>query len=569
MIDVNKVNKSFFSIPAPDVKKRWEQEYKDITVHTQRKSPGELLTKRRPTESKETYEYRVANFEHLTNNIFNRAVERLQELLTESNASVSVSENLTQYIEELKIDNLKFWQWMNSKVIRRMIDDPNGLIVWWPDGEGITDASSSVEVKPLLILSKKIRHWRKDFVSWKSEEINKITLQNGTTVDGEVYYLVDETYYYKYVQIQAGGISKYQLQPYYKHGLGKMPLITLGGDQITDEKTDELVYTSFFYGAVPPANEAIKNYSDHQASVITSAHPIREMESTTCTHQGCESGKIREAGKGMNQWKTCPSCKGTGLARPLSPYGVLLRPKNKSINGDEAVRTDAIKYHVLPPANLEYQEKHWRNFLADAEKALNLLRVESAQSGLAKEIDREGTKAMIDKIGFHFYNHIVKQSLEFISKLRFINQNASVTLVLPKSFKPKTEADLAEEVTMLKEKGAPSFLIQMATHHLIKERYSSDKVALKMAEYLLAYDPLFPYTEDEKGMMLANGAVERDQYSFSVLSPSILFKVQMEMGKPAFLNATMDAIHLKVNADFQKQKPVQATLYDDNGNPNE
>ena len=245
---------------------------------------------------------------------------------------------------------------------------------------------------------------------------------------------------------------------------------------------------------------------------------------------------------------------------------MLLRPKGRSINGDEVKRTDAIKYHVLPPENLEYQEKHWRNFLADAEKALNLLRVEDSQSGVAKEIDREGIRAMIDKIGFHWYNHIVKQSIEFIGNMVFLSKPANTTIIIPKTLKPKTEEELAEEVTHLKEKGAPSFLIQMAVHTLVKSRYSSDKVALRMSEFLLAYDPLFPFTTDEKSVMTAGGAAETEMFSYSSLAPSLLFQILLEIGEAAFLNISFEQLKEKVDAKFQLVKPKTSSIFDDNGN---
>ena len=273
MIDINDINGRFFKIPEPSVKKRWEQEHKEITVHTQRKSPGTLLTKRRPTESLETHEYRIANFEHITNGPFSRAIERLQEILTEGNVTINMPDALSRYLSELTIGNLKFWQWLNSKVCRRMIDDPNGLLVYWPIGEGLSDATKPVGVQPLLILCKQIRHKTDDFISWLSQEKNPIRLANGEVVQGEIYYLADDTNFYKYKQVDAGGISRYKLEIHYPHKLGKIPVITLGGDQLSDEKTDELFYTSFFHGAVPYANEAIKNYSDHQASVISSSNP--------------------------------------------------------------------------------------------------------------------------------------------------------------------------------------------------------------------------------------------------------------------------------------------------------
>lgn len=554
MINLEFVSQKFFSIPKPSAQKHWAVEYNSITRHTQKKSPGELLTKRRPSESREVYEYRIANFEHLTHGVFNRAIERLQEIITESSASVNAPQKLNDYISEIKIDNLTFWQWLNSKVVRRMIDDPNGFIVWWPKGQGLFDATLSVDIEPILLLSKNIKHFNKDFISWKAKETNPIRLGNNELYQGEIYYLVDDTNYYKYVQVSAGGVSRYELQIHYPHKLGRLPIIPLGGDEISEgEGNDELHFlTSYFSGAVPFANEVMKNYSDHQASVITSAHPIREMESMECAHINCTSGKIKTEGKTPAQWPTCPSCKGSGFAQPVSPYGVLLRPKKKTINGEEVSRMDAMKYHTINPANLEYQEKYWRNYLADTEKALNLLRVEDAQSGVAKEIDREGIKAMIDKIGFNFYNNIVKRSFEIIGALRFINQKIDISLVLPESFKPKTESELAEELYNFIEKGAPDFIVIAAAEKFIKKRFSGDKKLLRIAEFLLIKDPLFVYTPEQKNMLIASGSADVIEAQISIKSSSIMMRIAAIMGMEAFMQADFNTLEQKFDAETAK-----------------
>jgi hypothetical protein len=553
LIDFNHVAQKFFSIPSPKAKPFWEREYNAITRHTQKKSPGDLIKKRRPSESQEVYDYRIENFEHLTHGTFNRAIERLQEIITESSAKVVASDELENYIQTIKIDNLNIWQWLNSKVVRRMIDDSNGYIIWWPKGEGVVNPSQKVEVEPVLLLSKNVKHFS-NFISWKSNETNPIQLGNGEMYAGEVYYLADDTYYYKYVQTQAAGVSKYELRIHYQHNLGELPIILLGGDEISEGEGDDekLFLTSYFAGAVPFANEVMKNYSDHQASVITSAHAIREMEATECNHKGCEGGKIREASVGVANWKTCPSCKGSGFAVPATPYGVLIRPKKQSINGEEVSRMDALKYHTIDPANLEYQEKHWRNYLADTEKALNLLRVEDAQSGVAKEIDREGIKAMIDKIGFNFYNNIVKRSYEIIGKLRFVNQVQDVSLVLPETFRPKTESELAEELSTFKEKGSPDLIVIGAADKFIKKRFSGDKKLLKISDFLIIKDPLFIYNTDEKNMMLSNGSVDILEAKISTKAVSIMMKIASIMGNQAFIEASYEQLEAKFDAETAK-----------------
>lgn len=566
MIDFKYLNQHFFSIPKPSANKHWVKEYDAITLHTQRKSPGKLISKRRPTESQETYEYRIQNYEHITHGPFNNAIETLQEILTEANASLHAPDNLMEYVNQLKIGQLNFWQWCNSKVARRMINDANGILVWWPIGDGVIDSNSSVEVKPILIRSGDLRHFTSELISWKSEETTNLTLGNNQKYKGEVYYSIDDTNFYKYKQVAAGGVNKYKLEVYYPHKMGRIPYIILGGEEISEtENGKEFNFlTSYFAGAIPFANEAIKNYSDHQASVITSAHAIIELESIDCQHRGCDGGRIQEAGVPVHERKICPSCKGTGQVQPLSPYGKLYRPKRKTFDGENVVK-DAMKIHQANPANLEYQEKHWRNWMDDCRKALNILKYEDNQSGKAKEYDLEGKRAMIDKIGFNFFNNIIKQSFEIIGALRFINQSFEITLTLPQTLKPKSEKELAEELTMLKEKGAPSFLVQLATTKLIQKRYATDKVALKMSEFLIANDPLFPYTPHEIGAMVGMGAASVEDSNLNAMAPSILTGIVLELGEPAFLDMPFDAIKKRFDKVLTTKRPVPSTLFNNNG----
>jgi len=408
----------FLRLPKPDALPHWVSEFNRMALHTQQAGADKLIKKRRPNEPEDIFKYRKDNFEHITSQAIIRAVNNLQRYFAQAKATVKTNDDTRTYLKDGDFQGLDFDTFINQKVINRMIEDPNGFLVWWADGEGAKDPTKAADAKPIMVLTSEVMHYTRDYFTFKSHEKSDVEAKDGKEKTGDVYYVI----------------------------------AILQGKEIS-------YLTSYFSGFIPFANEALRQFSDHQAIMVTAGFPIREMEAMPCTE--CEGKGIIRTTTGRGQTKktsksTCKSCNGTKMRIPSTPYGILLKQTKKSsvLNGDQPEIKEAMRY-ISPDVNiLKYAGEHWENLLEKAEKSLSLNHIDEAQSGIAKEMDRDNLMAMLERIGHNIYNNIVRNSITAIQTIRTRGQKVDVEIILPNTFKIRSETDLVNELNSLIETGA-------------------------------------------------------------------------------------------------------------------
>jgi hypothetical protein len=514
--------------PHPLVHSEWVRIYDEITVHTQGKRPDKLIMTRRPYEDKGITDYRLESFQPITKDAINRAIQNLQRLFSNAEFRYRVDERIAPYLNASRWADRDFMGWISSVVTRRMIEDPNGAIVYWPSGEGLINPTIEIEIEPILILSRSIRKMDEDGIVWLSNERSEVRFGNKTVRDGNVFYAATKAGFFKYVQRGKKTDEKYEIVPHYIQEFEYAPFVLLQGEQvqIQSENGEEIsFYESYFSTYLPFANEAIRQFSDHQGVMVTAAFPIREMQPIECVAEGCRGGFIQDKNTGDRH--KCGTCKGTGYIAPPSPYGVLVRPKPNM--GEEQSNVPALRYHSPDVAIVEYGEKNWRGLLKDAEHALNLLFIDEAQSGVAKTIDREDKEAAIDRIGSNIYNNIVRNSLIIITDLRVLSSDRfDPQVFLPSTFRIKSEQDIIDELSQLKKDGAPEFIVSEVTRELMTRRYGNAPAMVRMVSLLAEFDPFFSMSTERKRDLYASGAITEAEYLFSLYAPQSLRAISEE-----------------------------------------
>ena len=86
---------------------------------------------------------------------------------------------------------------------------------------------------------------------------------------GKAIYVVDTVSVQKYEQIDSKGNMNLVID--YKHELGYMPCFKLGG-VICESQGSNYLFKSRISGILPELNEAIREYSDLQASKVLQVH---------------------------------------------------------------------------------------------------------------------------------------------------------------------------------------------------------------------------------------------------------------------------------------------------------
>ena len=545
----------FLRLPKPDALPHWVSEFNRMALHTQQAGADKLIKKRRPNEPEDIFKYRKDNFEHITSQAIIRAVNNLQRYFAQAKATVKTNDDTRTYLKDGDFQGLDFDTFINQKVINRMIEDPNGFLVWWADGEGAKDPTKAADAKPIMVLTSEVMHYTRDYFTFKSHEKSDVEAKDGKEKTGDVYYIIDRTGYHKLVQTGKKEKKTFKLKRHYKQEFTTLPVITLGGETTTKIlQGKEISYlTSYFSGFIPFANEALRQFSDHQAIMVTAGFPIREMEAMPCTE--CEGKGIIRTTTGRGQTKktsksTCKSCNGTKMRIPSTPYGILLKQTKKSsvLNGDQPEIKEAMRY-ISPDVNiLKYAGEHWENLLEKAEKSLSLNHIDEAQSGIAKEMDRDNLMAMLERIGHNIYNNIVRNSITAIQTIRTRGQKVDVEIILPNTFKIRSETDLVNELNSLIEKDSPLPLIVEVTKELTKKRYAGNDTIIKAVNFLALYDPFFVYPLEKRLDMYGSGALTWEEYRTSLYSYNAVMQVA----------ATIDDFQA---ADFKKiEKQVTAII---------
>jgi hypothetical protein len=560
MFDIEQYIKTFFKIDNKKIIKLWEDVFEQMAVHTRKKVPTELLLKQRPNEETDIFNYRICNYRAITYGSMNSALDSVTRILNKINFDVSVDADIKEYLKTKNFYGYDFYKFMEKIVFKRDIEDPNGFLLWYPSGVGVESSSEKVQPKPLLIYSGSIYDASEDVFSYLSSERSQIIKNKVAVFEGEVYYITTKESYYKLIQIGDFEKKEFELQEIYKHNIGVLPVIVLGGDM-----NAEGFFESYFAPYVAFGDQAISQFSDWQAIMVTSGFPYTEEFYTECEINVPykQSNPIPDQEEKFEQnIKSQPF--------PRTPFGAIVRKipiqstDGRNLLGEAILPADIpSKRFISPDINVaKYSGESWEKLIAMAEDALHLnLGNNSNQTEGAKAMDKEEHYAMIDKIACNFFDHIMYESLKMISAYRLNKQYDQVEVAInkPSTFKLKTEADLVAELAMLKEKKAPSFFLSEATTELAKRRFSGNQLSQKIFDLIPVVDPLYIYDTTEKLSMMASGVIDKAAFVTSVYAYSILNQIAIEKTAAEFIQMPSDAIKTIFDEKVAVYLPEEAT----------
>lgn len=551
---------------------KFKLKFEEMAVHTRMRKPTELLLKRRPNETQEVLDYRECNYEAITYGSINKAFDNIDRIFNNLNyALIFADEEIQDYLKTRNFLRSDFKTFFRQIVTKRMIEDPNGFLIWLPSGVGMSDKGEAVTPIPKLMFSFSLIDWEDDYIVFLSDE-NTIIKQPGKTKNavaksGKVFYIFTKTEFYRYKE-KSGG--EYELILEYTHDLDELPVIPLGGDYNADG-----IYESFFAPFVPFANETIRQFSDAQSLSVLAAHPIREEFYTECEVKELDVKRVK--GKD-GKWKDKEFPVSYAEQRKVipfkrSPYQTVIRevPENDDSGMGKVLPADVPSIRFIHP-DINFVKNAWETtfmMLEKSEDALHMNLGQMNQSGVAKELDLLSHDDMINKIG----NQIL--SLQHISA-RFIvayikhipYADAEVKLTKPASFRPKSEAELLEELGKLKTANAPAMMVAAVARELAKLRFSGDEINQKIFEIIATYDPLFIYSLGEKQSMVISNVANKDDVTKSAYYYTFLLNISKELGDATFLERSIEDLNTLFNEKIQPYLiPAVTKLVDENGNP--
>lgn len=552
MFDIEAYSKTLIRAPdlINDLRDRWVAIYKEMRVHTRGETPADLLNDRRPNEDEEIFKYRKKIYQPITKGPINRSINKLFRIFLNANFSYTVSDDLQSYLNEKRFHQRNFFEFFHGTVTKRMIEDPNGYILWLPEGEGMTSQTEKVDVYPDLLDSSRIWFVDDEVITWSKTNLKK------NEIPDFLWSLTEDGYY---IHTHKG--DYYTVDRIYQHNLGMVPAVILGG-----VLTENGIFESYFDPFLAFGNEAIRQYSDWQAVNVTSAFPYRTEEYTECDYPKC-------GGRGW--WEedcdnpdcvpklyTCPVCRGSGFKSHTSPYGTFIRKEPGP--GEELNTRPMIEFTSPARDILDYSQQSWQTLLDEAQKAIFDDMIDEAQSGVAKIIDREDLHSFLSSISDNVYDHLLLNSLKILNGYRDISAKNTPEVTKPTSFIVKTEGDLVEELGVLLEKKAPVPFILETIKDLAKKRFSTNKTATRAIKFLMIYDPLFALSPEEKNMLIATNVIDDRTRNININAYQVLNRLLFQ--NPDLLELSYDQVAAKMDAEIDKLTPEKQPMFNEQGN---
>lgn len=551
-----------FELPPCEEQADWIKVFLDMAVHTRKRCPKELLLATRPNEEPHILRYRLDNYEPITYGSMNKALDDLFRMFNDINYSIKVDDKVRKYINKNLFYGFTLNLFLQKIVLKRMIEDPNGFLVWMPSGLGLVDSSQKVEPKPYLLYSDNFIYRDDNIWIFLSNEKSPYKDNSDKMQFGKVYWLFTKEQIVKVFQTGSNEQEDWESVIFYQHKLNDFPVIVLGGDMNADG-----FYESYFAPYLAFGNQAIRQFSDWQAIMVTSSFPYIEDFVTECEMNAQVDRYPAGLSKDDEKYST------TVMLKPFSkgPHGVTLRPipsDNDKLNfsGVLDVNTPSRRF-ISPDIEIaKYAGDSWETLIGKAENALNLNLTQPNQSGVAKEFDNESKYSMINKIGNNYFDNIYLKSLQLISGyLKNSESDTTVSIGKPTTFTIKTESMLIDQIAKLKEKNAPSMFLSEATVDLARKMFSGDDLSKKIFTIISVYDPLFIYTIGEKESMLMSNGITKEQYMTSVYIYSILHQMVDESSEETFMTKDNKALYEEVLARVVLLLPKTTPLTNPDG----
>lgn len=554
--DVKAVVRNLKDKPAPLCYKDWERVYFDIITHTRGKKPVKLDA-RRPAEPPEVKDYRCANFRSVTKGSINKGIDNLFSLFQSSSWTFVASNQLMKYLQDARFKKLNFKSYMERYAIRFGLEDSNGVIIWFPTFDEETGALTGVA--PRLFNARKIRDIGEDYIIVADGKTIKYQA-DGKPVQSEMYWIVSDTGIWKYYKEKTNDGENWFTEPFYEFDFQLLPVVTFGGELVSNDEDTAHYFESFFQCFVPFADEALNDFSDNQAIKITAAFPAREEISLDCDYPGCQGGVIlKPTIENPDNSDACPKCKGEGSVVNRSPYGVYKRKPKSDMNPDGLAPNDPMLRFTSPDAAIiESGNKNWKEMLHMAEDALHLVYIDEAQSGVAKEIDREGKKSMLTKFGNNWFDNVLFNSLWIIENYIGVGTRIQPVVNKPVSYEIKTESDIIAEMKDLSAANVPKYIVSATLNELVRKRFNEGDPIQKIVTVLTRFDPFANYTQSEKERMFALGSMNQTQLTNSIYAFPLLQQVAEDRGNE-FMSMSYDKVVvelLKLLAPYYAQQPA-------------
>lgn len=522
--------------------------YDELRIHYTKEFPGDIIKKARPNESETIRKYREDIYKCVTHSAFMKVINSLQKIRKSqdyvikfkagsSPASVASEETLEEYtVKDFpNHDSLDNWFW-NVGFVQYCLD-AGAISVTTPIIEDVP-ANGYVRPYPTIYNSPQVLWYDYMKEYWLlSNEKSYWKDEKGGVHEGNIYIHVDKIAVTRWEQTDdKGNFRKVE----YFHGTGECPVVHFNGT-IEKDGVKQHLFRSRISPMLPEFQEAIREYSDHQAEIIQHIHStVWAMEAQKC--KTCDGvGKIKKQdASGTSKTVTCHACKGKAL--PFNPYETFI--VGKAAPGEPNAPTPPIGYLSKPTDIAKLQDQRIQDHIYRGLAALNfefLASVPLAQSGIAKDFDRAEPNNFVYQVAEDCVR-IIDSHFEITCDERYMvivpsketRDEMLPEISVPEKYDIVPDSYLADQIEKLKRFKASPQIISAAEIEYVNKKFNTNPELKKLVTATYALDMQANVPDDTILANSSNGLLSKEA---GVIHANIREFVELAIeDNPEFLN---------------------------------
>lgn len=508
--------------------------YEALSTHMEGKTPEKIINERRPNEGDVVKDYRNKIYRSKTKTPCDRVINTLSKIRRSPEWSVRYSadapsviragETLQDYCEKKYPGFTSITNWAFAVALKEYLEDANAVCLVKPKTWTVENTEY---LKPVATLydSDDVVEFIDGLCILKAKETVTIKLENGTTKEGTIYYVITDEDYIEYHENAKGGFDLFFAL---KHNMPKMPAFKVKGI-VKDTSPNGILYESRIYGMVPHLDEAAREYSDVQAAKVTFLYPEKwEYESSSC--ETCWDAKEKRSTgfvkTGNNKsFIKCQNCGGTGRGNWGGPYGAMIVRGVKTSLGEQPAPIPPMGYVEKSTEIVKHQDESVKAHLFDALSVVNmqfLADVPLSESGISKSYDRDDFNNFVHAVAEDLVA-IMDNLYYFICEYRYrvIVPNAQDRLAMlpkiavPQNFDLLIADTILDEIKKAKEAGASADIINELQRSYASAKFYNSPDVLDQLDCVFKLDPMPGLSISDKGDQKLNGGVTLTDYIIS------------------------------------------------------
>jgi hypothetical protein len=461
MLDLNQLK---YAMP----KEAWQDVKSKMYRHTRGVGMGEYLRIQRPSEPREVLEFRIKTLHKLTKDVFRKGLNNSVRMLLETPLLLDCNAEVKQLVESDNFDSHSGWTDLYKKIVdhfQDVIEDPNGMLVVLPiNGMG-------EQIEPSTVPENERVYFYIDYVS----SDNVVFYSNDMAIfewKGRVFQDTKDVIFE--LKKQTNG---YIQEVWYVHNTGHKLSTHLGGYNSSDENNRKF-YDSFFDGAVEFADAFVNQFENLKAEMLQNSFPLREFREMTCNT--CK-GKGRLPNE-KNEITECQPCNGSGKIVNFNTNSIFFKPKRQSLADDTTTPTQdpLVTYYAPPMTGTELNYRFSFDLYDRAGEAIGATVTKMAQSGVAKEEDKESYYSMLAQIMqntvrlYHF-------SVSCIQSIWANDQLTSIKVTPSKDIRLNSQSYILSLVNTYKDAGVPAEIISTQLSQLVSRNTNTkESIIIKL-----------------------------------------------------------------------------------------